>query len=98
MTTLLNTEDRIRIREEDWNDAHVRVSIFVGQPGQGGHAGQLCFRLDEYPDFRRRIEHFAPIVLAGRRLALEAGRRLQAPLEYWEALEAFWKAIADSEK
>jgi hypothetical protein len=89
---------RIHLREDSRNDAHVEVSVFIGAEGQGGHAGQLTLRADEYSEFRRRIEHFGPVILAARRMAVEAGRRIQAPPEYWHAIDAFWAAIAAAEK
>jgi hypothetical protein len=46
----------IRLRENDRNEAHVRLSVFVGPEGQGRHAGELVFRTSEYPEFQRLIE------------------------------------------
>ncbi len=50
----------IRLRVDERNDAHVRVSVFAGAEGQGGHAGQLCFSVEEYPVFERALAAQAP--------------------------------------
>ena len=43
----------ITFREDERNEAHVRVSVFVGRnPGARGHSGQLVLRTDEWDEAR----------------------------------------------
>lgn len=49
----------VTFREDDRNDAHVRVSVFIGRnEGARGHAGQLVMRTDEWDEARPWLETF----------------------------------------
>ncbi len=46
----------IGFREDERNDAHVRVSVFVGRAlRQRGHAGQLTLRSEEWDELADRL-------------------------------------------
>lgn len=44
----------VSVREDDRNEAHVHLSVFVGRnPGARGRSGTLVLRTDEWDELRR---------------------------------------------
>lgn len=52
----------VSVREDDRNDAHVHLSVFVGRtPDARGRAGTLVLRTDEWDELAHRLLDADPV-------------------------------------